>query len=215
MTTETKSMIIVGIISVAILFGGAWLYQKNTPKDELVANQDALVRENSMKMEAIDEKLVVVEFGDYQCPACSYIAPGIKELQETYKDSVTFVFRDFPLNIHANAMKASQLTYIANEQGKYWEMHEKLYNLQTEWEKVSDPTDLFVSYAKALNMNTEDVKKKLSSDIYIDRIKDDVKDASLLGINSTPTFFVGNTIIRSANYDAIKKAIDVELAKVK
>jgi protein-disulfide isomerase len=215
MTTETKSMIIVGIISVAILFGGAWLYQKNTPKDELLVNQDALVRGNSMKVEATDEKLVVVEFGDYQCPACGYIAPGVKELQETYKDSVTFVFRDFPLNIHPNAVKAAQLTYIANEQGKYWEMHEKLYNLQTEWEKVSDPTDLFVSYAKALSMNTEDTKKKLSSDIYVDRIKDDIKDASLLGINSTPTFFVGNTIIRSANYDAIKKAIDAELLKVK
>ena len=215
MTTETKSMIIVGIISIAILFGGAWLYQKNTPKDELLANQDALVRGNSMKVEATNEKLVVVEFGDYQCPACGYIAPSMKELQEKYKDSVTFVFRDFPLNIHANALKASQLSYIANEQGKYWEMHEKLYNLQTEWEKVPDPIDIFVSYAKALNMNIEDTKKKLSSDIYVDRIKADIKDASLLGINSTPTFFVGNTIIRSANAEAIKKAIDVELAKVK
>ncbi len=215
MTTETKSMIIVGVISVALLVGGAWLYQRSAPKDELLANQDALVRGNSMKVEATDPKLVVVEFGDYQCPACSYIEPAVQELKEYYKDNVTFVFRDFPLIIHPNAVKAAQMTYIADEQGKYWEMHDKLYVNQEEWEKLEDPSDMFILYAKALSMNTDGLKEKLATDIYTDRIKDDMRDGDLLGVNSTPTFFVGNTIIRTANADAIKKAIDAELAKVK
>lgn len=215
MTTEAKSIIAVVIICVALLVGGSWLYQKNAPKDELTGNQEALVRENSMKTVATSSKVTVVEFGDYQCPACAYIEPGIAELKETYKENVTFVFRDFPLPMHKNAMKASQMTYIANEQGKYWEMHDKLYASQTEWEKAEDPSDIFVGYAAELGMKADGVKAKLATDIYTDRINADVKDGELLGVRSTPTFFVGNTIIRLADYNAIKKAIDEELAKAK
>lgn len=206
-------MIIVGIVSLVILAGGAWFYQNNAPKDTLSANYEALVRGNSMKIKAADEKLVVVEFADYQCPACGYIAPGVVELREKYKDSVTFVHRDFPLNIHAHAMKAAQMSYIAEEQGKYWEMHDKLFSTQNDWESVSDPTDLFISYAESLGMKTDKIKEDLSSGKYTDRIKNDVKDGESLGVVSTPTFFVGNTIIREANYAAIKQAIDTELAK--
>ena len=213
MTTETKAIIIVTIACVALLFGGAWLYQKNAPKDALTENQEALVRENSMRVSATSSKLTVVEFGDYQCPACAYIEPAIDELRETYKDRITFVFRDFPLSMHKNAMKAAQMTYIANEQGKYWEMHRALYASQKEWENVADPTDLFVGYAATLGLKTDGMKEKLASDIYKDRINADTKDGELLGINSTPTFFIGNSIVRVADYNAIKKAIDAELAK--
>ena len=213
MTTETKTMLIVGIISMALLVGGAWLYQKSAPSDTLTENMEALVRENSMKSTASSTKVTVVEFGDYQCPACAYIEPGIQELKELYKDQVTFVFRDFPLNIHPNAVAAAKMTHIANEQGKYWEMHDKLYASQSEWENVGDPSDLFISYAQALGMNTEGLKEKLASNIYEDRIKDDLRDGETVGVNSTPTFFVGNTIIRTADYNAIKQAIDAELAK--
>jgi len=213
MTTETKTIIIVGIISLAILFGGAWLYQKNAPSDTLKANKEALVRENSMRNTASSTKLTIVEFGDYQCPACGYIEPKIKELLITYKDQITFVFRDFPLSKHKNANKAAVMTYIANEQGKYWEMHSKLYTAQKEWENLADPTEIFITYAVALGMKADGIKEKLASDIYQDRIKADVKDAQLLDVNSTPTFFVGDTIVRTASYDAIKKAIDANLAK--
>ena len=211
MTTETKAIIIVTIACVALLFGGAWLYQKNAPKDVLTEHQEALVREDSMKRVATSSKLTVVEFGDYQCPACGYIEPSIEELRKTYKDRVTFVFRDFPLSMHKNAFKAAVMTYIANEQGKYWEMHDKIYASQSEWENAADPSDLFIGYAQALGLKTEGMKEKLASDIYKDRINKDIADGDLLGVNSTPTFFVGNTIIRTADYKTIKKAIDEQL----
>jgi protein-disulfide isomerase len=213
MTTEAKTIIIVTIICLAILIGGAFFYQKSVPEDVLSANQEALVRENSMKTVASSSKVTVVEFGDYQCPACGYVEPGIQELKNTYKDQVTFVFRDFPLSMHRNAVKAAQMSYIANEQGKYWEMHDKLFASQREWENVEDPADIFIGYATALGLNTDGMKEKLGSDIYKDRIENDVKDGELVGVNSTPTFFVGNNIIRRADYNAIKQAIDAELAK--
>lgn len=213
MTTEAKTIIIVIIVCVGLLFGGALLYQKNAPKDILTENREALVREDSMKVAATSSKVTVVEFGDYQCPACSYVAPGIEQLMKDYKDRVTFVFRDFPLAMHKNAIIAAQMTYIANEQGKFWEMHKKLYAAQAEWENVSDPSDLFVGYAKELGMNTAGIKEKLSTDIYKDRINDAIKDGELVGVNSTPTFFINDTIIRMADYNAIKAAIEDELAK--
>ncbi len=218
MTTETKSIIIVSIVSLAILFGGAWLYQRNAPSvapSVLTENQEALVRDSSMKLSpsASSTKVTVVEFGDYQCPACAYIEPDVEKLKADYKDRVTFVFRDFPLAMHKNAVKAAQMTYIANEQGKYWEMHSKIYAGQKEWETLSDPADVFVSYATALGMDTTGLKEKLSSDIYQDRINKDVADGKLVGVDSTPTFFVNNTIIRRADYNAIKAAIEEELSK--
>ncbi len=212
MTTEAKAIIIVTIVCIGILFGGTFLYQKNAPKDTLTENKEALVRDNSMRMgAATSSKVTLVEFGDYQCPACAFIAPGVKKLMEEYKDRVTFVFRDFPLIMHKNAVIAAQMTYIANEQGKYWEMHEKLYATQTEWENVDNPSDLFIGYAKELGMNTDGIKEKLASNIYKDRIQADVKDGDLVGVNSTPTFFVNDTIVRTADYNALKKAIDAQL----
>jgi protein-disulfide isomerase len=212
MTNEIKIMIVVLVVCVAILFGGAWLYQKNAPGEAsniLTTNQEVLVREDSLKIVAPHQKVVVVEFADYQCPACAYVAPKVKELRDTYKDNVTFVYRNFPLKtIHPNSVISAQMARIAGEQGKYWEMHEKLYTSQTEWESLSDPTNIFISYAEQMGLATSSIKEKLSSGAYVDKINSDLKDGESVGVNSTPTFFVGNKIIRSADYNALKKAID-------
>lgn len=216
MTTEIKTMIGLVLLCAVILVGGAYFYQKSSgpqAPDILTSNQDALVRENSVQMKAVEEKLVVVEFADFQCPACAFVAPYVKQLAEEYKDKVTFVFRDFPLtNIHRNAIKSAQMARIANEQGKYMEMSEKLYASQDEWGSVSNPADLFMGYATEIGMNTEGIREKLDSDIYVDAIRADTRDGELLGVNSTPTFFVGNTIIRTANYQQVKAEIDAQLA---
>jgi len=83
---------------------------------------------------------------------------------EQYKDNVTFVYRNFPLTtIHRNAVVSAQMVRIAGEQGKYWEMHDKLFETQTEWSEVPDPTDLFVTYAAELGLNTSSIKSEISS----------------------------------------------------
>lgn len=207
------------VASILILAGGAWLYQNSSNKaaqpDVLTAGQEALIRENSIKVKAAgEEKLVVVEFADYQCPACGYVAPQFKTIMEQYKENVTFVFRDFPLiSIHKNATIAAQMARIAGEQGKYWEMHDVLYEKQEEWSAVADPSDLFVGYASALGLNTSEIKNKLSSGAYKKEIEADSADGTSLGVNSTPTFFIGDQIIRTANAGLIKQAIDAKLAQ--
>jgi len=219
MTTETKTMLIVLVVSLLILAGGAALYQRSSNQPDrpntLTTNQEALVRENSIKVPATgEEKLVVVEFADYQCPACGFVAPQIKLLMEQYKENVTFVFRDFPLtNIHRNATPAASMARIAGEQGKYWEMHYLLFEKQEEWSNASDPSDLFVEYASFLEMDTSEIKTKLSAKVYQKEIEQDLADARLLGVDSTPTFFVGDTIIRTANANLIKETIDTKLAE--
>jgi protein-disulfide isomerase len=220
MTTEIKTMLIVILVSIVILVGGAWIYEKTSPSAEpetLTAHQDALVHDNSFKIPAAkQQKVTVVEFGDFQCPACGYIEPQVEQFRKEYADNVTFVFRNFPLTtIHKNALKAAQMSYIANEQGKYWEMHDKLYATQQDWEDVADPSDMFISYAAALGMNTDGMKAKLESNTYVDQINADVADGNTLGVDSTPTFFVGNTIIRTASADLLKRAIDTQLQAAK
>ncbi len=212
MTTEIKTMIGIIVVCVIILIGGAYAYQSTLPQDTLTKNQDALVRDNSIKVVAPHQKLVVVEFADYQCPACAYMAPKVDELMQTYKDNVTFVFRNFPLTqIHQNAIVAAQMVRIAGDQGKYWQMGDKLFASQAEWENLPDPTDQFITYAGELGLATSSIKQEIKSGLYIDRINADEKDGELLGVDSTPTFFVGNKIIRSADYNALKAAIDAGL----
>ena len=221
MTSEIKTMIIVLVVCVIILFGGAWIYQKTVPTPVttpsiLTSHQEALVRDDSIKVVAPHQKLVVVEFADYECPACAYIAPKVKEFMNTYKDNVTFVFRNFPLNtIHPNAMISAEMARIAGEQGKYWEMHDQLFTNQAEWGELSDPSDVFVSYAKKIGMDASNTKAELAKAPYADKINADEKDGVLVGVDSTPTFFVGNTIIRTADPVALKKAIDDALASTK
>jgi protein-disulfide isomerase len=102
---------------------------------------------------------------------------------------------------------------IAGEQGKYWEMHYLLFEKQGEWSNASDPSDLFVEYASSLEMDTSEIKTKLSAKVYQKEIEQDLADARLLGVDSTPTFFVGDTIIRTANANLIKETIDTKLAE--
>lgn len=222
MSTETKVLIIAGIVCVVMLLGGAYIYQATRSTDSVTKNLDALVRSDSKAFgaTATSSKLTVVEFGDFECPACGYVAPQFKALMDEpkYKDNVTFVFRDFPLtSIHKNAMKAAQMSYIADEQGKYWDMHNLLYTKQSEWVELANPDDVFIGYAKDLGMDTSGIKAELDSDKYQDRINASEKDGDSLGVDSTPTFFIGDTagspIIRVADISAIKSAIDAKLSK--
>ncbi len=216
MTTEIKTMLIILVGCVLILIGGSYLYQRSIPQPILTSHQEALVREDSIKVVAPAQKVVVVEFADYQCPACSFIAPKVKELMETYKNNVTFVYRNFPLTtIHKNAIASAQIARIAGEQGKYWEMHDTLFTNQADWESLANPTDLFIAYAERLGLATTSIRQKITSGQYVDKIQADLKDGELIGVDSTPTFFVGNIIVRGTDYVSLKKAIDDGLATAK
>lgn len=113
-----------------------------------------------------DSKVLLIEYGDYQCPGCGSAYPALKSASEKYKDQMAFVFRNLPLSsLHPNARAAAAAAEAAGLQGKYWEMHDQLYGNQSDWENdaVDERLATFTDYAKNLGLNAERFKTDFAS----------------------------------------------------
>ncbi len=140
-----------------------------------------------------DGKVLIVEYGDYQCPSCKSAFPNVETLMDEYGDRVALVFRNFPLtSIHPNAKSAAAAAESAGLQGKYWEMHDLLYTNQDSWKNLNTTqrTDAFVDMASQIGLNTEKFKTDLSSSDVNKKISFDMSLGKANSAAATPTFFV-------------------------
>lgn len=140
-----------------------------------------------------DSTVVLMEYGDFQCPGCGGMHPTVKTLIEKYEDQITFVFRNFPLTqIHPNALVAAAAAESAGLQGKYWEMHDKLFESQSSWQNasVNERIDLFASYAKELGLNEAKFRSDIASDNVSKKISFDLALGKKINVSSTPTFIL-------------------------
>lgn len=170
-------------------------------------------------------KVTVVEFSDYQCPFCArHNSQTLPQLVSDYVKTgkIKYVLRDFPLeNMHPQALKAAQAARCAGDQGKYWEMHDKLVSNQRSLDART-----FESYAKGLSMDVGSFNKCVESNKYAEKVRLDLKDGQEAGVNGTPTFFVGYTdgnsdvkatatLVGAQPFAKFKETIDGLLAKKK
>ena len=137
-------------------------------------------------------KLTVRIFSDFECPACKVAEPALRQTIDAYKDRVKFVWNDLPLtSLHANAQPAAVAARCAQEQGNFWDYAYRLYDLQDSWSKLPSPSDYFGSLAKDLGMTQDRFSKCLSTDLVQNKVKQDMQEAASMGLESTPTFFIG------------------------
>ncbi len=155
-------------------------------------------------------KVVIVEYSDFQCPACRTYYMIMKELMVQYEDRVAFVYRHFPLiEIHPNADIAARAAQAAGKQGKFWEMHNLLFEKQDEWASSKDPQTLFESYATLLGISIPQFKTDISSKEVSDFVKSQRANAISLKLQGTPSFFInGKQIQNPASVDAFKTIIE-------
>src|SRR3989344_5854565 len=160
-------------------------------------------------------RAVLVEYADFQCPACAAYQFFVNQLLIDFKDKIYFVYRFFPLiQTHKNAMLSSQAAYAAHLQGKFWEMDNLLYARQKSWENSLDAKEIFIDYAKTLKLDIEKFQADLESDEGKKIINEQYSQGVNIGINSTPTFFLNGVKIENPrNYDDFKKLIDDEINK--
>lgn len=154
--------------------------------------------------------ITLVEYADFQCPACAAYHPIVKEVESKFSDSVRIVFRHFPLTtIHRNAMAASRAAEAAGVQGKFWEMHDMLYERQDAWEKLPTPQDTFVSYATSLGLNGDQFKQDINSSEVQSVVSADIDSGNRSGVNATPTFFLNGKVMSPTpqSYDAFRAAL--------
>lgn len=154
--------------------------------------------------------VTVVEYLDFQCPACASFYPVFKQLKQEYGDRVFFQVRHFPLiQIHQNSMAAHRAAEAAGLQGKFWEMHDLLFENQTAWAHSNNPVQFFEDYASRLELNMEKFKLDMASDLVNDNIQADVRTARDLGVDSTPTFVIDGQIIETPqSLEAFRAIID-------
>jgi protein-disulfide isomerase len=140
-----------------------------------------------------DSKVVFLEYGDYQCPGCGQAYPDIKSVTDKYSGQIAFVFRNFPLtSLHPNAKAAAAAAEAAGLQGKYWEMHDKLYINQNDWKDLSttDRTNYFAGYAKNLGINVATFTTDMASTKVNQKINYDLALGKKAGVDATPTIYL-------------------------
>lgn len=160
-----------------------------------------------------DAAVTVVEFSDFQCPACKRLGPEISRLKEAYSDRVRFAFRQYPLtNIHPQAFKAAEAALCAGDQNRFWDMHDSLFARQREL-----GIDQLKERARELELDGEAFDACLDSGIHSDQVRADMKTGRQAGVTGTPTIFVNGrpvTLLRGVSaYDQIAATIDDELQR--
>ena len=153
--------------------------------------------------------ITIVAFSDFECPFCSRVLPTLKQIEEQYGNKVKVAFKNQPLPFHANAKPAAAAALAAHEQGKFWEMHDKLFANQRALDRAS-----LEKYAQELGLNVAKFKAALDSGKFNEQIDADAAEGQRLGASGTPTFFInGRTLVGAQPLEAFKRVIDEELKK--
>ncbi len=131
------------------------------------------------------------EFGDFQCPSCGIFYAEVKKIESEYGDRLRVIFREFPLvPAHQHALEAAQAAEAAGLQGRFWEMHDQLYENQKAWSDVKDVTPAFIDYARQIGVDTDRFSRDFGGEAVAQRIFQDGKRGHALGVTGTPSFFV-------------------------
>jgi protein-disulfide isomerase len=158
-------------------------------------------------------RLTLIEYSDFQCPTCAAYAPVLEQLHAAYPDDLRIVYRYFPLqSIHPNATIASQAAEAADMQGKFWEFHDKLFDNQATWNRLTNPRDTFTDYAQELGLNVDQFKTDMDSKAAKDRVQADYRSGLSAQVGGTPTFFLnGEPLENPRGFDAFKTVLDAKL----
>jgi len=164
----------------------------------------------------VSSPVVLEEYGDYQCPPCGLLYPVLKDIEHEYGKQLQIVFHHFPLTkIHKNAMNAARAAEAARNQGKFWEMHDRLYRNQNAWKDVDDPRPMFIQYARDLGLNTDRFTRDLDSPDVEQRIAADMQKGTSIGITGTPTLLIDGNMLRyeATTPDGVRQGINFMLQR--
>jgi protein-disulfide isomerase len=208
------------IIAVCVVgFAGlAYLTNKTTTSPSIAGKEETNLRkvdDSDIIVGNPKAKITLMEYGDMQCPACAAYNPLVNQVLDDYKGEVRLVYRFFPLTtVHKHAYLSAQAAYAAWKMDKFDDMKNKLFDKQGDWEALSDPDaqNAFVDYAREVGLDQDKFKELMLSKEAKEYVSRSEKEAIGLGLNSTPTFFLGNVFIAPKNLSDFKSLIDQKLS---
>ena len=217
MSKNNYSIILWGSIIVALVLVGAgmfWIVQQSSPGNinapgvsEITASDHVLGK--------TDSKVTLVEYADFQCPACgAFYNQTLKQIESEYKDRVRFVYRNFPIPGHLNGPAAAYAAGAAGLQGKFFEMADIIFTNQTTWSEQDSATfaKTLDGYAQKLGLDMAKFHADEQSDGVKAKVDNDYQSGIKSGVNATPTLFLNGKQVEPAGYDQFKQTIDAALA---
>ena len=155
-----------------------------------------------------DAPVIIALFTDFQCPYCARILPLLNQVLEKYQGKVKLVFKNFPLSTHQFARKAAAAALAAGKQGKFWELHDRLFQ---NFNRLND--QVVQEQAKELGLDLQKFDKDMADPQIMQVINQDLQDGAKAGVRGTPTLFVNGSLLRNTNLEGFQAAIDKELEK--
>jgi protein-disulfide isomerase len=155
-----------------------------------------------------EARVTIVEFSDYQCPYCARLDPTLKKVLKAYPNDVKLVYKDFPLSFHQNARNAAKAARAAGEQGKYWEMHDLIFE---NFSKLNDA--IYKDFATRLNLDINKFTADFNSNKYDALIQQDINLGRKAGVTGTPTLYMNGKRMQRRSFEDFKRLIDGYLKK--
>lgn len=207
-------MAVVALVAIFLGVNSASKQKTSTLKSS-TTELEQVTGEDHVKGGNFSSPVTIVEYSDFQCPACAVYYPLVKKIIEKNNTNVQFVYRYFPLQaIHKNAFPAAIAAEAAGKQGKFWEMHDLLFERQKEWSGKKNTRDIFIKYAKELGLDIEIFSINIDNNDLKTRVDRDYQSGTLANVEGTPTFFVnGKKIKNPSSYEEFQKLIDDVVAK--
>lgn len=205
-------VIIAAVLAAAI--GGGFLMLRSSQSQPSTTSTSAS-GPGATPNGAVSKGVVTIEeFGDYQCPPCGELHPMLKTLKSDYGDRIQIVFRHFPLiQIHNHALEASYAAAAAGLQGKFWEMHNLLYENQSAWSNVGDFRPILINYASQIGLDIPRFTRDIDGLQVMTIVREDTQRANAFKVNSTPTIFINGQLIPNERFtiEGLRKEINQRL----
>jgi len=204
---------VIGVIVLAVV-GMVWLANGGGQPKVYVPGVNEILSDDHVYGKN-DSKVTLVEYADFECPACGQMYPIIKQLEQAYGDKVRFVYRNFPIPGHVNGPAAAYAAGAAGNQGKFFEMAALLFTNQAQWSVMDSGTfgTILDSYAQSLGLNMDKFLADQTSDAVKAKVDKDAQSGVKAGVDATPTFFLNGALIQSRSYDEFKGELDKALGK--
>jgi protein-disulfide isomerase len=206
--------VIVLIVLAGIGYGLVWLASKQPSvpgTGQTIVNE---VRSNDWVTGNPSSSVILVEYSDFQCPACGAYFPVLQQLEKDFAKDVAFIYRPYPLtSIHPNALPAAIAAEAAGRQGAFWPMHDLLYTNQAKWSGLLSTKSTFIEYAKELKLNVDQFTADLGLKELRTKIDNGIAEAGRLQLPGTPTFFLNGVQIQNPrNYAEFKSLLSKTIA---
>src|SRR3989338_4475241 len=189
MSTESKFFIGIGLVTLVVIVAGVFFLGRKPTSTPPVINEQKVLGTSIRNFQGNPNAPVkIVEFADFQCPACAVAHPIVKSIIEKNQDKIYFVYRHYPLSSHRNAKLAAQAAEAAGGQGKFWQMYDMIFENQKDWSDTSNAKEIFETYAQKLGLDVTKFKEDFDKTKSV--IEQDYADGNQVGVDSTPTFFI-------------------------